>query len=104
METEYAVLLGAIIGGAISVITNWIQQKSQMNRDLTRIAFEMAVKEYDTLISVSRDNNKGQSILPFESFVTYYIEYLKVVRSKKYKIKELEKLRQFRKELNAIYK
>ena len=104
IKAEFAVLLGALSGGAISVFTNWIQQRSQMNRDLIRIAFEMAVKEYDTLIEIAKEKDKPSTLYPLESFVTYYIEYLEVAKSKNSKVKKLKKLRKFREELNSIYK
>ncbi|GAL82510.1 hypothetical protein JCM19274_1799 [Algibacter lectus] len=92
-------ILGALIGGSISILTTWLQQRSQVNRDLTRIAYEMAVKEYETLIA----NSPGKTVAPLESFVTYYIEYLKMVKSNKFKLNDITKLREFRTELNKIY-
>ena len=99
ITTEIAVILGALIGGSISILTTWIQQRNQVNRDLTRIAYEMAVKEYETLIA----NSPGKTVAPLESFVTYYIEYLKMVKSKKFKLEDIPKLRKFKTELNKIY-
>ncbi|WCO03493.1 hypothetical protein [Psychroserpens ponticola] len=99
ITTEIAVILGALIGGSISILTTWIQQRNQVNRDLTRIAYEMAVKEYETLIA----NSPGKTVVPLEAFVTYYIEYLKMVKSKKFKLNDITKLREFRTELNKIY-
>lgn len=100
ITTEIALILGALIGGSISILTTWLQQRSQVNRDLTRIAYEMAVKEYETLIA----NSPGKTVAPLESFVTYYIEYLKMVKSNKFKLNDITKLREFRTELNKIYK
>ena len=80
ITTEIAVILGALIGALIgglsSILGTWIQQRNQVNRDLTRIAYEMAVKEYETLIA----NSPGKTVVPLEAFVTYYIEYLKMVK------------------------
>ncbi|WP_055437648.1 hypothetical protein [Lacinutrix algicola] len=99
LTTEIALLLGALIGGSISILTTWIQHRSQINRDLTRIAYEMAVKEYETIIA----NSPGKRVAPLESFVTYYIEYLKIVKSNKFKLNDISKLREFRDQLNKIY-
>ncbi len=102
ISTEVAVILGALIGGSISIITTWLQQKSQVNRDLTRIAFEMGLKEYETLVEVGK-TRANAVIPPLETFVTYYIEYLKIVKAKNFKIENLKSLRNFRLELNDFY-
>lgn len=97
-----AVIFGALIGGSISVITTWIQQKSQVNRDLTRIAFEMALKEYEIFVEIGKTKSNA-TIPPLETFVTYYIEYLKIVKTKDFKIENLQVLRNFRLELIDFY-
>lgn len=99
ITTEFAVILGALIGGSISILTTWLQQKNQDNRDLTRIAYEMAIKEYETII----EHSSGKTVAPLESFVTYYMEYLKMVKSKKFELNDILKLREFRNQLNKIY-
>ena len=38
LTTEIAVLLGALIGGGISILTAWLQRKTQISRDMARIA------------------------------------------------------------------
>ncbi len=100
ISAELAIILGAIIGGTISIITNWIQQKNQLNRDLIKTAYEMAIKEYETILKVAKP---GSTILPLESFVTYYIKYLNIVNSKKFKISNLKEVREYRKQLNSFY-
>ncbi|MNF11598.1 hypothetical protein D3C80_2128440 [compost metagenome] len=63
----------------------------------------MGLKEYETLVEVYK--TKGNAVIPpLESFVTYYIEYLKVVKAKKFKIEDLIALRAFRTELGDFYK
>lgn len=99
ITTEFAVILGALIGGSISILTTWLQQKNQDNRDLTRIAYEMAVKEYETII----EHSSGKTVAPLEAFVTYYMEYLKMVKSKNFELNDILKLREFRNQLNKIY-
>ena len=92
-------LIGTLIGGSITLLVNYIQQKNNSNRELLRIAYEMAVKEYDTLIKTQ----EGKTIMPLESFVSYYIKYLEVVKSKKFKIEDLKEFRKFNSELNQFY-
>nr|WP_315175702.1 hypothetical protein [uncultured Flavobacterium sp.] len=98
-----AVIFGALIGGSISIITTWLQQKSQVNRDLTRIAFEMALKEYETLIDLAKMSAGSKSVAPLESFVIYYIQYLKIAKSKGFKVEDLKKLRELRTDLINFY-
>lgn len=103
ITTGLAVILGALIGGTISILTTWLQQKSQKSRDSERIAFEMALKEYETLVEIAKMKPGSITVAPLESFVTYYIEYLKIVKSNKFKVEDLGRLQKFRKELNTFY-
>lgn len=100
LTTEIAVILGALIGGGISILTNRIQQKNQLKREFTKIAYEMAVKEYETQI---KHGTLGEKVAPLEAFVTYYIKYLEIVKSEKFKLEDLNKIRDFRKNLNSFY-
>lgn len=63
----------------------------------------MGLKEYETLVEVGKIKGNGV-IPPLESFVTYYIQYLKIVKAKKLKIEDLKVLRAFRTELGNFYK
>tara|TARA_R110001632_G_scaffold232309_1_gene372810 strand:+ start:4166 stop:4483 length:318 start_codon:yes stop_codon:yes gene_type:complete len=99
LTTEIAVLLGALIGGGISILTTWLQRKTQISRDMARIAYEMAVKEYETIIA----HSAGKTVVPLEAFVTYYMEYLKMVKSNRFRLEDIPKLRKFREKLNLIY-
>jgi hypothetical protein len=101
MSSEITIIIGAIIGGSISIITNWLQQKNQKDRDLIKVAYDMAVKEYETLI---KNGKPGTQIAPLEAFVTYYIEYLKIVKSKNFKLSDISKIREYRNKINEIYK
>ena len=92
ISKELSVIFGPLIGGWI--LTTWIQQKSQENRDLNRIAFEMAVKEYEIFVEISK--TKANAIIsPLETFVTYYIEYLKIVKSKKVQNRKFKSVAEF---------
>ena len=79
ITSEVAIIIGALIGGSITLIITFIQQKNLKNRDFTKVAYEMAVKEYETLI----EKSNAKFVVPLEAFVTYYLHYLKVVKSKK---------------------
>ena len=99
ITSEVAIIIGALIGGSITLIITFIQQKNLKNRDFTKVAYEMAVKEYETLI----EKSNAKFVVPLEAFVTYYLHYLKVVKSKNFKIEDLKKVREFRKKLNSFY-
>lgn len=101
MSNELSIIIGAMIGGSISVISTLIQQKKQSSRELIKIAYELAIKDFEK----SREWIKpGQGILPLESFFTYYMQYIKLVKRRSFKIKDLDKIRHFRSELSTYYK
>ncbi|NOQ28272.1 MAG: hypothetical protein GQ564_23155 [Bacteroidales bacterium] len=96
-----AIIIGTIIGGSISLIGIYFQQKWHFRRDLIKTAYELALNDFNTV----KDNVKkeGGIVAPLESFVTYYIEYLKISTKRNFKISDLSKIRLFRSELNEFY-
>jgi len=101
ISSEVAVLLGAAIGGSISIITNWLRQRSESRRELKRLAFEMAIKEYDRVYENLKNTGGRQE--PLEVYITYYLKYIELSRNGKIELENIKKLRKFRVELSEFY-
>ena len=100
ISTGIAALLGTVIGGGITIIGAWLQQRQVTEREFVKIAKELAEKDINILIQRQQPNQKIQ---PIEAFVTYYVRYVRIIRKGNIELKDLKKLREFRKELNQFY-
>ena len=67
-------VVGVIIGAVITQISNFFQQQKQLKKEQIRIAYEMGVKEYETIIKNGKPSAK---VVPLEIFVLYYLKSAK---------------------------
>ncbi|MEP6682711.1 MAG: hypothetical protein ABJA35_05595 [Parafilimonas sp.] len=93
-------LIGTLVGGSITLIATWIQNKNQITRDYIKIAHDLAKEDYNKILSFSKP---GQIVLPIESFMTYYLKYIKIIQNNNFKLEDLNELKKFRNELNEFY-
>ena len=78
--------IGAIIGGAVSILTMCIQQHFQGKRDANRLAIETALKEYKLDFERGRillDNPNTVKLDPIVSYVAYHVKLLELILSRK---------------------
>ncbi|WP_025741912.1 hypothetical protein [Aquimarina pacifica] len=102
MTKEYYLLIGVVIGGLISLLTNLINQRYINKRETNKLALEMAKEEYQAIINLY-SNIPGTIIRPLETYITYYLKYVKIVSRKSFKIQDLDKIRIYREELFEYY-
>jgi flagellar biosynthesis component FlhA len=100
ISSGVAALIGAVIGGGITITVSWIQQKNQSKREFVKMAYELAKEDYNTTKSFAKP---GTKIMPLDSFVTYYMAYLKAIQSKNFKVEDMKEIRKLRKELHDFY-
>jgi gas vesicle protein len=68
--------LGTIVGAAASVLTIWIQQKSQSKRDKIKLASEMAKQDQKFMYDVVKEQGHNGSLLPIAVYQHYHFELL----------------------------
>ncbi len=96
-------LIGTFVGGSITFIINYLQNKNQTSRDYIRIAYEMAKEDYNHAIDLAKLSGKPKKILPIESYLLYYIRYIKLIQKKDFEIENLEQLNNFRSKISDYY-
>ncbi|MFK8058581.1 MAG: hypothetical protein AB8B78_00655 [Polaribacter sp.] len=96
INSGFYAVIGILIGATITQLSNFFQQKRELKKDQIRIAYEMAVKEYDTLI---KNSKPGTKVVPLEIFVTYYIQFFKKTRKKNFTITDMQELDLFKSDL-----
>ncbi|WP_422355753.1 hypothetical protein [Roseivirga pacifica] len=101
ISSGLAALLGAVIGGGITIVVNFFQQKSQSKREFVKLAYELAKQDFNTRKELAKP---GAKLPPIDYFMIYYMEYLKRVQSSKFKLTDLNKVMSLRDELNEFYK
>jgi hypothetical protein len=98
LDSGIAALLGALIGGGITLVGTWIQSKQQTRRDLIKIATEVALKEFEEILKF-----KTGKVQPLETFIAYNLNLFSFVKDGKIDLKDLKKLRVMRDEMYKFY-
>lgn len=75
MDSGVAALLGALVGGATSLIANYIQARAQRKQDLIKIATDLAKKEHDFDLLLHKEGKKLDSSLIAE-YTAFYVAVL----------------------------
>lgn len=69
MEGQFSLLLsgfiGAILGGAFSLAGIWVQQRLQTKRERTKLATEIALKQYQYTIEEKQTPLERKMVPPF---------------------------------------
>ena len=76
MTTEMIALIsgfvGALIGGASSVLVILIQEHHQGKRERARLAAELGIKDYDNMLEITKQQQGPARILPLASSVLFH--------------------------------
>ena len=90
MKPEYVSLIsgfaGALIGGAVSVVTMWLQQHFQSRRDTARLASEIALRDYEHALELARARGKGGrkvTSYPVTLYIAYHTKLLDLIQRRK---------------------
>jgi hypothetical protein len=101
MDSGIAALAGAFLGGIVTFFINWLQQHHQTKREFIKIAHDLAKEDYNTAKEFLKGGGK---MMPIEGYLAYYMEYIKIIQSKNFKIKDLNKIRRYHEELHEFYR
>ena len=81
IDPVLGVLLGAIIGAGASIATVWIQSRQQATRDRARLAADLAMHDYTTLLDLAKSSGKPFQQNPLILFVHYHMELTKLIEA-----------------------
>ena len=72
IDAGLAALGGALIGALSGVSGTWVQQRALHKRELTRLAIELAEKDYQNKLAEMKDKGTGSNMAPIGAFFHYY--------------------------------
>jgi hypothetical protein len=72
-------LVGAIIGSLSSIATIIIQSHFQHKRELTKIATDAAITNFQLLLDHAQKEKKAAEIPPLSLFISYQVEFMKLI-------------------------
>ena len=85
-------LVGALIGALASIITIWIQSRTQDRRERLRHAAELALEDYKLQLELANKSGKSVSIPPVVIFLHYHSELMELMEKGKVNPENLKKL------------
>ena len=78
MTPEYIALLagfiGALVGGGFSVLTIYIQLKSEAKKERLRLASELAIKGYQSHVDIAVE--RGGTVPPLAAYLMFNVDLL----------------------------
>ena len=83
IDSGIAALGGALIGAAAGVAGTWVQQRGLHQRELTRLAIELAEKDYRNKRAEIKASGTNGKMAPIGAFFHYYQNVLMAVDQKK---------------------
>lgn len=72
-------LIGALIGSAGSVITIYLQMRSQRKREILKIASEVALEEYKSKLKIVEASGQDAIIWPICTYVHYHTKIIEAI-------------------------
>lgn len=76
-------LVGAVIGAVASIVTVWVQAKTQDRREKIRHAAELALEDYKLQLDLARKSGKQVSIPPVVLFLHYHLGLMDLMENGK---------------------
>jgi hypothetical protein len=83
---------GAVIGSAATVLTVWLQLRSQSRRERVRQATELVLNERAMLLEIARKENRGLTLPPASLAITHYLDTLSAIEKGGYSRDVMRKL------------
>ena len=87
-------LIGALIGAGTSIVTIWLQLKSQERRERVKLASELALEDVKQTLEIAKTLNKRSSIPPLSVYQHYHLQVLDALEKRaltKEKLQEIMK-------------
>ena len=104
MKPEYIALLagfvGALVGGGFSVLTIYIQLKSEAKKERLRLASELAVKGYQSHVDIAV--GRGGVVPPLAAYLMFNVDLLDALYKGKIDKPTLEKIYDSNKEISEL--
>lgn len=72
-------LAGAIIGATASVVTIFIQARSQERRDYLRLIADLAMKDHGALLELAKGHEGGAVIPPLAAYLNHHRQVLAIL-------------------------
>ncbi|NKB24399.1 MAG: hypothetical protein GKR87_08505 [Kiritimatiellae bacterium] len=74
-------LIGALIGGAVSIITIVVQTRSQNKRDRMRMVTELALEDYRQHLDLALKTNNLGGFPPLVTYLHYHLEIMELAEN-----------------------
>ena len=109
MSTEVLIplisgLVGALVGALSSIVTLWLQLKSQAKRDRLKLASEMARDEHEYHYKIARDKPGNYYLAPVVTYQQFHYRVLEALESGTLGKKEIERIKLENKKLTKAIK
>lgn len=75
--TFLSTLAAVLLGGSLSFAGTWIQQRAESARERTKLASELAIKEYLVRLEKAQERGKDTSFVPLVAWQHLHLEVLK---------------------------
>jgi hypothetical protein len=79
ISSGVSALLGAAIGSASGLAGAWIKERFESRRSLTKLAIDLASKDYEIKVKEHLDRNLDGEIAPIGAFYHYYNNLLQAI-------------------------
>lgn len=101
IEIVLSAIIGGAFGGGVTLLVTYIQSKNNLKRDYIKIAHELALEEYRTIIDETK--KRGGVVAPIEANMAYYILFVQTLKRKDFSPEKLKEFRKVHKQINQIY-
>lgn len=98
-------MAGALIGGGATLVSTWIQARSQRRRDLVKVAYDAAIADYQhtwELAQKAMSEGKFVEMVPLLSFVYHHAGVIALVEREKLSPESVRKLMQQQSEISKV--
>src|SRR5262245_46372387 len=75
-------LAGALVGASASVLTIWLQSRSQERRDRLKLITDLAIADQKTALEFSKSHEGEIIVPPLASYVSYHRAILEIVANR----------------------
>ena len=92
LSTAIVGLVGALIGGAASVGTMWIQSRQQAQRDRLRMIVDLAIADHGAMVELVKAHRGPSAAFPLSMYVHQSAEVLRIVETRPLTAADLKRI------------